>query len=39
MPLFEGEEGAGGLSFETERGGDFGPVEFGGGGALRGSKG
>lgn len=34
IALFEGKEGGGGLAFETEGGGDFGPVEFGGGGAL-----
>ena len=34
VALFEGLEGGGRLAFEAEGGGDFGPVEFQGGGAL-----
>lgn len=34
VALFEGLERGCRLAFETERGGDFGPVEFQGGGAL-----
>ena len=34
VALFEGLEGSCRLTFEAEGGGDFGPVEFQGGGAL-----
>lgn len=34
IALFEGEQSGGGLALEAEGGGDFGPVEFGGCGAL-----
>ena len=34
VALFEGLEGGCRLTFEAEGGGDFGPVEFQGGGAL-----
>ena len=34
VALFEGLEGGCRLAFEAEGGGDFGPVEFQGGGAL-----
>jgi hypothetical protein len=34
IALLEGKESGGGLTLETEGGGDFGPVEFGGCGAL-----
>ena len=34
VTLLEGLEGGCGLTFEAEGGGDFGPVEFQGGGAL-----
>ena len=34
VALLEGLEGGGRLTFEAEGGGDFGPVEFQGGGAL-----
>lgn len=34
VALFEGLERRCGLAFEAEGGGDFGPVEFQGGGAL-----
>lgn len=36
VAFFEGLEGGGGAAFEAEGGGDAGPVDFCGGGALEG---